>query len=140
MATRAPIRPNPGATTGNARWHGIRSKVHAKLLQLLTPDQLRALNKDGVREQLGIHIERIVREENIPLTQAERDRLIEEVLDEVFGLGPLEILFKDPTISDIMVNGPDSIYVERNRHPLQGPGPPPDDHRSHRLQHRPPHR
>jgi pilus assembly protein CpaF len=113
MATRTPLRPAP-ATTGNARWHGIRSKVHAKLLQLLTPDQLRALNKDGVREQLGIHIERIVREENIPLTQAERDRLIEEVLDEVFGLGPLEILFKDPTISDIMVNGPDSIYVERN--------------------------
>lgn len=113
MATRTPLRPAP-ATTGNARWHGIRSKVHAKLLQLLTPDQLRALNKDGVREQLGIHIERIVREENIPLTQVERDRLIEEVLDEVFGLGPLEILFKDPTISDIMVNGPDSIYVERN--------------------------
>ena len=114
MATRTPLRPAATATTGNARWHGIRSKVHAKLLQLLTPDQLRALNKDGVREQLGIHIERIVREENIPLTQAERDRLIEEVLDEVFGLGPLEILFKDPTISDIMVNGPDSIYVERN--------------------------
>lgn len=114
MATRAPLRPNPGATTGNARWHSIRSKVHAKLLLLLTPDQLRALNKDGVREQLGIHIERIVREENIPLTQTERDRLIEEVLDEVFGLGPLEILFKDPTISDIMVNGPDSVYVERN--------------------------
>jgi len=114
MATRTPLRPAPATTSGNARWHGIRSKVHAKLLQLLTPDQLRALNKDGVREQLGIHIERIVREENIPLTQAERDRLIEEVLDEVFGLGPLEILFKDPTISDIMVNGPDSIYVERN--------------------------
>ncbi len=110
MATRAPVRP----ASGNDRWNTIRSKVHGKLLLLLTPDQLRALNKDGVREQLGIHIERIVREENIPLTHSERDRLIEEVLDEIFGLGPLEILFKDPTISDIMVNGPDSIYVERN--------------------------
>ncbi len=110
MSSRAPVRP----TSGNDRWNTIRSKVHGKLLLLLTPDQLRTLNKDGVREQLGIHIERIVREENIPLTHSERDRLIEEVLDEIFGLGPLEILFKDPTISDIMVNGPDSIYVERN--------------------------
>ena len=110
MSSRAPVRP----TSGNDRWNTIRSKVHGKLLLLLTPDQLRTLNKDGVREQLGIHIERIVREENIPLTHSERDRLIEEVLDEIFGLCPLEILFKDPTISDIMVNGPDSIYVERN--------------------------
>ena len=67
-----------------------------------------------MREQLGVNIERIVRDEGIPLNAGERDRLIEEVLDEVFGLGPLEALMKDPTISDIMVNGPDSIYVERN--------------------------
>jgi pilus assembly protein CpaF len=62
---------------------------------------------------LGVSIERIVRDEGIPLNAGERDRLIEEVLDEVFGLGPLEALMKDMTISDIMVNGPDSIYVER---------------------------
>ena len=47
------------------------------------------------------------------MTLAERERLIEEILDEVFGLGPLEPLLKDPTISDIMVNGFDNVYVER---------------------------
>jgi pilus assembly protein CpaF len=53
-------------------------------------------------------------DENIPMTVPERERLIEEVLDEVFGLGPLEPLLKDPAVSDIMVNGYDSVYVERH--------------------------
>jgi pilus assembly protein CpaF len=109
MGTRATPRPAAGAD----RWFGIKTRIHAKLLTILTPEQLRSLNKEGVREQLGVSIERIVRDEGIPLNAGERDRLIEEVLDEVFGLGPLEALMKDMTISDIMVNGPDSIYVER---------------------------
>jgi len=109
MGSRATPRPAAGAD----RWFGIKTRIHAKLLTVLTPEQLRSLNKEGVREQLGVNIERIVRDEGIPLNAGERDRLIEEVLDEVFGLGPLESLMKDPTISDIMVNGPDSIYVER---------------------------
>ena len=109
MGSRATPRPAAGAD----RWFGIKTRIHAKLLTVLTPEQLRSLNKQGVREQLGVNIERIVRDEGIPLNAGERDRLIEEVLDEVFGLGPLEALMKDPTISDIMVNGPDSIYIER---------------------------
>ncbi|HEU0122335.1 MAG TPA: CpaF family protein [Bryobacteraceae bacterium] len=110
MASRSTPRPAAGAD----RWFGIKSRIHAKLLTVLTPEQLRTLNKDGVREQLGVNIERIVRDEGIPLNAGERERLIEEVLDEVFGLGPLEVLMKDPTITDIMVNGPDSVYVERH--------------------------
>ena len=110
MSSRSTPRPAAGAD----RWFGIKTRVHAKLLVLLTPEQLRSLSKDGAREQLGVNIERIVRDEGIPLNTGERDKLIEEVLDEVFGLGPLEALMKDATISDIMVNGPDSIYVERH--------------------------
>src|SRR6266404_3740593 len=87
MGSRA--LPRPGAT-GADRWFGIKSQIHSKLLNSLTPDQLKTLNKEGVREQM-----------------------IEEVLDEVFGLGPLEPLLKDPSISDILVNGFDNIYVER---------------------------
>jgi pilus assembly protein CpaF len=109
MASRVTPRPAAGAD----RWFNIKSRIHAKLLATLTPDQLRALKKEGVREQLGLNIERIVRDEGIPLNAGERDRLIEEVLDEVFGLGPLEALMKDPSVSDILVNGPDSVYVER---------------------------
>jgi len=108
--TRSIARPGTGAD----RWFTIKSKIHAKLLNSLTPDQLKSLNKDGVREQVGNVVERLIAEESIPMTVTERERLIEEVLDEVFGLGPLEPLLKDPTISDILVNGFDNVYVERN--------------------------
>ena len=101
----------PGA--GSERWFGIKTQIHSKLLNSLTPDQLKALNKEGIREQIGNVVERMVKEESIPLTANERERVIEEVLDEVFGLGPLEPLLKDPSISDILVNRFDRVYVER---------------------------
>jgi pilus assembly protein CpaF len=110
MNTRSIARPGTGAD----RWFTIKSKIHAKLLNSLSPDQLKSLNKDGVREQVGNVVERLIAEESIPMTVTERERLIEEVLDEVFGLGPLEPLLKDPGISDILVNGFDNVYVERN--------------------------
>ncbi|MBI4908591.1 MAG: CpaF family protein [Acidobacteria bacterium] len=109
MSTRPMAKPGSQAD----RWFAIKTQIHSRLLNSLTPDQLKVLNKEGVREQIGNVVERMVKEESIPMTVVERERLIEEVLDEVFGLGPLEPLLKDPTISDIMVNGYDSVYVER---------------------------
>src|SRR6185437_11404929 len=78
-----------------------------------TPEQLKSLNKESVRGTIGTVVEKLVLDEGLPMTLAERERLIEEILDEVFGLGPLEPLLKDNTISDIMVNGYDNVYVER---------------------------
>ena len=109
MGTRAVSRPGSGAD----RWFQIKSQVHAKLLSSLTPDQLKSINKDAIRSQITYVIEKLVSSEHIPMTSAERDRVTEEILDEVFGLGPLEQLLKDPTVSDIMVNGFDNVYVER---------------------------
>src|SRR5215210_146565 len=113
MGTRPIARPG---TSGSDRWFSVKTQIHSKLLNSLSPEQLRTLNKDGVREQVGNVVERLVADESIPMTVAEREKLIEEVLDEVFGLGPLEPLLKDPTVSDILVNGFDSIYVERGGH------------------------
>jgi pilus assembly protein CpaF len=98
---------------GADRWFEIRSQVHLKLLNTLSPDQLKALNKEGVRAQIGQLVERLVVDEGVPMTAVERDRVIEEIQDEVFGLGPLEQLLKDNTISDILVNGFDNVYIER---------------------------
>ena len=103
------VRPGSGAD----RWFEIKSQVHQKLVTSLTPDQLKDLNKESVRGQVGAVVEKLILDESLPMTLAERERLIEEILDEVFGLGPLEALLKDPTISDIMVNGFDNVYVER---------------------------
>ena len=106
-------RITPRVGTGADRWFGIKSQIHSKLVNSLTPDQLKTLNKEGVREQIGNVVERLISDEQVPMTVVERERLIEEILDEVFGLGPLEPLLKDATVSDILVNGFDNIYVER---------------------------
>jgi pilus assembly protein CpaF len=109
MSSRPLSRPAAGAD----RWFGIKSQIHSRLLNTLTPDQLKSLTKQGMRDQIGVVVERLITEEQVPITVAERERLIEEVLDEVFGLGPLEPLLKDHTVSDILVNGFDNVYVER---------------------------
>src|SRR5690349_8086225 len=109
MSTRPLTRPGSGAE----RWFEIKSQVHHKLLNSLTADQLKGLNKDSMRGQIGAVVERLILDENVPMTMSEREKVIEEILDEVFGLGPLEPLLKDPTISDILVNGHDNIYIER---------------------------
>src|SRR5579871_178281 len=109
MSTRPLVRPTSGAD----RWFEVKSQVHRKLLNSLTVDQLKDLNKDSVRSQIGAVVEKLIIDEALPITLAEREKLIEEVLDEVFGLGPLEPLLKDPSISDIMVNGFDNVYIER---------------------------
>jgi pilus assembly protein CpaF len=106
-------RSLPGSTSGANRWFEIKSRIHARLVNSLTPEQLKSLSKEGVRDQIGNVVERLIGEDRIPMTAPERERLIEEVLDEVFGLGPLEPLLKDPTVSDIMVNGFDNVYIER---------------------------
>jgi len=103
------VRPGSGAD----RWFELKSQVHAKLLGSLSQDQLKGLNKESIRGQIANVIERLVQNEGTPMTVTERDRVTEEILDEVFGLGPLEQLLKDPTVSDIMVNGFDNVYVER---------------------------
>src|ERR1051326_2900880 len=109
MSTRPLTRPGSGAD----RWFEVKSQVHHKLLNSLTVDQLRDLNKESVRGTIGAVVEKLILEESLPITVAEREKLIEEILDEVFGLGPLEPLLKDPSISDIMVNGFDNVYIER---------------------------
>src|ERR1700682_3277958 len=109
MGSRALVRPGSGAD----RWLEIKSQLHAKLLNALTVEQLKDLNKESVRGQIGSVVEKLIIDEALPMTMGERERLIEEILDEVFGLGPLEPLLKDPSISDILVNGFDNVYVER---------------------------
>src|SRR5205085_9248098 len=68
---------------------------------------------DTLRREIRLVVERLCDTENPLLNRMERERLIDEVLDETFGFGPLEALLKDPTISDILINGAHKIYVER---------------------------
>ena len=96
------------------RYFDLKSKVHRKLLSSLNSETLRLISKERLRGEIGSAVEQLLLLENIPMTLAERDRIIEEILDEVFGLGPLEPLLKDPSVSDILVNNYRQVYVERN--------------------------
>ena len=107
------LAPRTGGSNVD-RWFQLKSQVHTRLLNALTPDQLRSLGKDGMKESIANSVEKLIADTGTPMTITEREKLIEEILDEVFGLGPLETLLKDPTITDIMVNGFESVYVERN--------------------------
>jgi pilus assembly protein CpaF len=91
----------------------LKRIIHGKLVDKLDLSRVTDLAEDTLRKELRLVVERLCDTESPLLTRMERERLIEEVLDETFGFGPLEILLKDPTISDILINGPHKIYVER---------------------------
>jgi len=91
----------------------LKRIIHGKLVDKLDLSRVSDLAGDTLRREIRLVVERLCDTENPLLNRMERERLIDEVLDETFGFGPLEVLLKDPTISDILVNGPHKIYVER---------------------------
>ena len=92
----------------------IKSAVHKELINRVDLNKLSDLNdnRSGQQQLFGL-IQQLLLEQGIPLSSAERDRLAKQVIDEVFGLGPLEQLLADTTISDILVNTYNSVYIER---------------------------
>src|ERR1700684_1922525 len=91
----------------------VKATIHRKLIQKLNLDRLTEVNREDVRREVTQILEALVVGESTPMNLQERERLATEVLDEVFGLGPLEPLLADPTISDILVNTHKRVYVER---------------------------
>src|SRR5271154_1254169 len=92
----------------------VKAAIHRKLIQKLNLDRLTEVNREDVRREVTQILEALVISEATPMNLQERERLAQEVLDEVFGLGPLEPLLNDPSISDILVNTYRHVYVERN--------------------------
>jgi pilus assembly protein CpaF len=91
----------------------LKFLLHRKLLDRINLEALSSMAGDRVRAEIRVAVAKLVDEEKTPLSLVEKDRVIEEILDEVFGLGPLEPLLQDPTISDILVTTPKLVYVER---------------------------
>jgi len=99
--------------TGQSDLGRVKTAIHRRLIQKLNLDRLMEMNRDAVRAEVAQVVENLTAAESTPMTLQERERLAQEVLDEVFGLGPLESLLKDPTISDILVNTYKEVYIER---------------------------
>jgi pilus assembly protein CpaF len=102
-----------GKETSDASFEELKQRIHGKLVDKLDLSRVGELEGDVLRREIRLVVEHLCDTEDTLLNRSERERLIDEVLDETFGLGPLEVLLKDPTISDILINGPKNIYVER---------------------------
>ena len=112
---RPAAAPSAAATAHRVadRYFELKSEIHRKLIGVINLEQVANIPKDRIRAEIGRVVERLLDEERLPMTTAEQNKIVEEVLDEVLGLGPLEPLLKEPTISDILVNGYNKVYVER---------------------------
>jgi pilus assembly protein CpaF len=108
-----PLPTRSGEKNQSADFEALKRRIHTKLVDKLDLTRVGELEGDVLRREIRLVVEHLCDTEDTLLNRAERERLIEEVLDETFGLGPLEFLLKDPTISDILINGPKNIYVER---------------------------
>ncbi len=92
----------------------LKFSLHKKLLERINLEVLSSMGGERVRTEVRGAVAKLVEEETTPLSRVEKERVTEEVLNEVFGLGPLEPLLQDPTISDILVTTPKLVYVERH--------------------------
>jgi len=99
--------------TGQHSFQEMKARLHRTLINRMDLTKLSSLTPEQVHAEVSRLAEAVLAQEGMPLSVSERDRLVSDVQHELFGLGPLEPLLKDPTISDILVNSHDTIYIER---------------------------
>jgi pilus assembly protein CpaF len=111
--TTAPSRPFLGAMPARESFREAKFRVQNRLINELDP-KLDLTNQVEVRRQIEELFGKIADEEGLALTRAERVRMLEQITDEILGLGPLEPLLRDETLTEVMVNGPQQVYIERD--------------------------
>ena len=99
--------------TGQHSFQEMKARLHRTLINRMDLTKLSSLTPDQVHAEVSRLAEIVLAQEAMPLSVSERERLVNDVQHELFGLGPLEPLLKDPTISDILVNSHNTIYIER---------------------------
>ena len=102
----------PGASNADS-YHELKHELHQKLIEKIDLATIEKLPREQLRDELRLILNQILAVSDLPLNRVEREQMVEELLDEVTGLGPLEPLLADTTISDIMVNGYATCYIER---------------------------
>jgi pilus assembly protein CpaF len=109
------VNPNPRSTDQSKQeeFEVIKRRIHKRLVDKLDLSRVGDLKGESFRREIRAVVEHLCDSENTFLNRSERDKIVDEVLDETLGLGPLEFLLKDPSISDILINGPKNIFVER---------------------------
>ncbi|HET8633747.1 MAG TPA: CpaF family protein [Gemmatimonadales bacterium] len=113
MLNQPPSRraAEPGET--HQSFQGIKSRIHRRLLERLNLSNLDKLTREQVTDAIRKVVLDLIGQESVPLNFEEREELVKQVLDEIFGLGPIQPLIEDPDISDVMVNTWKSVFIER---------------------------
>jgi len=106
------VRPDPRSREEILR-QDLKQRVHRRLMETLDLAQAQRLPPDELREECLRRVDFLLNEQRVPLNAAKKQQLLQEVMDEIFGLGPIEELMRDPMVSDILVNGPHQIYIEK---------------------------
>ncbi|WP_166819655.1 CpaF family protein [Thalassoroseus pseudoceratinae] len=97
-----------------ARFQQLKVEIHRNLISGMDLTNIEQLDDYTLRNQLRRGLEKLCDARAELISQAERSRLVNEIIDETLGLGPIDPLLRDPTLSDILINGPNAVYVERN--------------------------
>jgi pilus assembly protein CpaF len=100
-------------TTALSRIENIKSKIHKKILSLVDLRTMENMSAEQLRKELKLLTERLLDEDSVAINESERRTIVQSIQNEMLGLGPIEPLLADTTVSDILVNGPSSVYVER---------------------------
>jgi len=110
------VNPNPRSTDQSKQeeFEVIKRRIHKRLVDKLDLSRVGDLKGESFRREIRAVVEHLCDSENTFLNRSERDKIVDEVLDETLGLGPLEFLLKDSSISDILINGPKNVFVERS--------------------------
>jgi pilus assembly protein CpaF len=108
------IKRQPVPTAPEARLSDIKTRIQERLVAELDPRADILSNTEEVKQTIEELFQSILEQENIVLSRTERMRLFDQIVDEILGYGPLEPLLEDPTINEVMVNGPKKVYIERN--------------------------
>ena len=116
--SRGDLRPPTGGKESTAdtqhSFQSIKSRIHRRLLERLNLSNLDKLTREQVTDAIRKVVLDLIGQESVPLNFEEREELVKQVLDEIFGLGPIQPLIDDPDISDVMVNTWKSVFIERN--------------------------
>ncbi len=107
--------PEPGVTRRDPMMDELRQRIHHHLIEELGPILYdKRLSEDDLRRRVNEQLHAALAQERAPLSAADKAQLIQDVADDILGYGPIDRLLKEDDVSEVMVNGPDSVYVERN--------------------------
>src|SRR5215813_12083088 len=114
----APVATNGTAVrepkrAGESAYFELKTRIHRQLIESIDLTKLAVLPRETVQQQIQRIVEDMLASDETPLSRQEREQIVVEVQHETFGLGPIEPLMQDPTVNDILVNGPSDVYVER---------------------------